>query len=94
MWTNRSLRPGRAKRFSHLRKVLSGSVAHYRLVQWIPEAFLRDQSGRSVRLITLLQIVPRLRMSGAMSPLIMYKLATCTGSTLPLSYPIPSGSLL
>jgi hypothetical protein len=46
--------------------------------------FTRGQGSRDVKLVTLLHIVPRLRMSGSIPFLSIYSFLACTGTTSPL----------
>jgi len=65
---------------SVIRKVYTAGSTQPRFL-WIPNDLSSGgKSGRGVRLVSQLHIVPRLRMNGTVTPLALYAFIPCTGT--------------
>lgn len=65
-----------------LQNVLTGSRAPPPPIQWAAGTPSRRKSGRVVRLIRHLHLMPKLRISGSIPPLLLYAFISRIGTTL------------
>jgi hypothetical protein len=82
-WTGRARIPAQARDFLFLKTVQTGSPAHpasYSKGTRVPS---QESGSQGIKLTIHLHLVPRFRMSGAITLLLLYAIMLWTGTMLP-----------